>query len=583
MYTHGHHESVLRSHRWRTAANSAAYLLGELGPGLTVLDVGCGPGTITADLAALVAPGRVTAVDTSTGILGQAAAVASERGLENVEFAVADVHALDFPDDSFDVVARPPGAPARGRLLHRAARQRLRQPRARLLGGGGPVAAVHGGRVGGQRAVGLQPAEGGARLQRHVLQLGAGETGLDLRVATAPGPVQPLLPAAAALPVAPAEQFAAAQQVGGGLGEPVAVRVERGDPPAGVLGQLVEVVGGVRGTQRVGVVEAVRLRDADPGEGVVVAEVPGLVGRDQHPGVRGLRHGDVGPPVDRCGLLVRVAYPYADVQEVGVVGEPEVHLEGQVAQPLPLPEADHRAAVGCGHERGVQRRAGQGGVAGGADVPLDPAGEPGPVEGEGGGLEDRVAVEEFAAGGLVVQGVDPAAESGQHGDPQPPVLDDDGVDAGGGALTPVPVEQPGGQDGAQRPVAQLPGHVAGQARPFAGVEGGRRGGRAEWWERVLRSERCCGQVQYGTSYGRGQGALVPSRWAAAGPGAPGDHGTRRWPRGPEPRRPDFARPGPPVTPYGREIGVVDGDVEADAAGRVRAGGGRRRRGCRRRA
>ncbi|MFH9611044.1 class I SAM-dependent methyltransferase [Streptomyces sp. NPDC017448] len=104
VYTHGHHESVLRSHRWRTAANSAAYLLGELRPGQAVLDVGCGPGTITADLAALVAPGRVTAVDTTGDILGRAAAVADERGLGNVEFAVADVHALDFPDDSFDVV-----------------------------------------------------------------------------------------------------------------------------------------------------------------------------------------------------------------------------------------------------------------------------------------------------------------------------------------------------------------------------------------------------------------------------------------------------------------------------------------------
>ncbi|MCX4392531.1 MULTISPECIES: methyltransferase domain-containing protein [unclassified Streptomyces] len=104
VYTHGHHESVLRSHRWRTAANSAAYLLDELRPGLTVLDVGCGPGTITADLAALVAPGRVTAVDTTEEILSRAAEAAAERGLENVEFATADVHALDFPDDSFDVV-----------------------------------------------------------------------------------------------------------------------------------------------------------------------------------------------------------------------------------------------------------------------------------------------------------------------------------------------------------------------------------------------------------------------------------------------------------------------------------------------
>ncbi|MCX4680217.1 class I SAM-dependent methyltransferase [Streptomyces sp. NBC_01433] len=104
VYTHGHHESVLRSHRWRTAANSAAYLIGELRPGLAVLDVGCGPGTITADLAALVAPGPVTAVDTGRDILDQAAAVAAERGLDNVTFATADVHALDFPDDSFDVV-----------------------------------------------------------------------------------------------------------------------------------------------------------------------------------------------------------------------------------------------------------------------------------------------------------------------------------------------------------------------------------------------------------------------------------------------------------------------------------------------
>ena len=46
-YTHGHHESVLRSHRWRTAENSAGYLLPLLRPGMRLLDVGSGPGTIT--------------------------------------------------------------------------------------------------------------------------------------------------------------------------------------------------------------------------------------------------------------------------------------------------------------------------------------------------------------------------------------------------------------------------------------------------------------------------------------------------------------------------------------------------------
>ncbi|MFD9335405.1 methyltransferase domain-containing protein [Streptomyces sp. NPDC060028] len=105
VYTHGHHESVLRSHRWRTAANSAAYLIGELRPGMSVLDVGCGPGTITADLAELVGPGgQVTAVDAAADVLAQAGAYVEERGLRNVSFATADVHALEFSDDSFDVV-----------------------------------------------------------------------------------------------------------------------------------------------------------------------------------------------------------------------------------------------------------------------------------------------------------------------------------------------------------------------------------------------------------------------------------------------------------------------------------------------
>jgi cyclopropane fatty-acyl-phospholipid synthase-like methyltransferase len=64
-YTHGHHESVLRSHRWRSAANSCAYVLDRLGPGTDLLDVGCGPGTITAGLARHVAPGRVVGLDRS--------------------------------------------------------------------------------------------------------------------------------------------------------------------------------------------------------------------------------------------------------------------------------------------------------------------------------------------------------------------------------------------------------------------------------------------------------------------------------------------------------------------------------------
>jgi SAM-dependent methyltransferase len=103
-YTHGHHESVLRSHRRRTAEDSAAYLLPHLRPGLSVLDIGCGPGTITADLAARVAPGAVLAVDQVADVLDVARAEVEGRTLSNVTFATADVHKLEFPDDAFDVV-----------------------------------------------------------------------------------------------------------------------------------------------------------------------------------------------------------------------------------------------------------------------------------------------------------------------------------------------------------------------------------------------------------------------------------------------------------------------------------------------
>ncbi len=103
-YLHGHHESVLRSHRWRTADNSAGYLLPHLRAGMRLLDVGCGPGTITLDLARIVSPGTVVGVDAVDAILDGARAEATAAGADNVIFRVADGMALPFEDASFDVV-----------------------------------------------------------------------------------------------------------------------------------------------------------------------------------------------------------------------------------------------------------------------------------------------------------------------------------------------------------------------------------------------------------------------------------------------------------------------------------------------
>ncbi len=101
-YTHGHHSAVLRSHGWRTAANSAGYLLPHLRSGMALLDVGCGPGTITTDLAAFVAPGRVVGMDAASAAVDAARAGAPATAVD-VSFEQGDAYALPFGAE-FDVV-----------------------------------------------------------------------------------------------------------------------------------------------------------------------------------------------------------------------------------------------------------------------------------------------------------------------------------------------------------------------------------------------------------------------------------------------------------------------------------------------
>ena len=101
-YSHGHHASVLRSHGWRTAENSAAYLLPHLRPDQVLLDVGVGPGTLTADLATRV--GRTVGIDAAPAAVEAARALAQERGLTSLSVQIGDVGALPFADGTFDVV-----------------------------------------------------------------------------------------------------------------------------------------------------------------------------------------------------------------------------------------------------------------------------------------------------------------------------------------------------------------------------------------------------------------------------------------------------------------------------------------------
>ncbi len=102
-YTHGHSESVLRSHTWRTVENSAAYLTDHLTSGKRILDIGCGPGTISLDMARRVNPGEVVGIDMSAEVIDKATA-SIPTDATNVSFTQGSVYSLDFADDSFDIV-----------------------------------------------------------------------------------------------------------------------------------------------------------------------------------------------------------------------------------------------------------------------------------------------------------------------------------------------------------------------------------------------------------------------------------------------------------------------------------------------
>ncbi|KAJ5433848.1 hypothetical protein N7491_004443 [Penicillium cf. griseofulvum] len=103
-YVADHSAPVLRTHAWRTPQNSTAYLLPHLHPTSQILDIGCGPGSITTGLAALVPAGHVTGIEPTSPPLEAARALAASEGITNISFKEGDIHALPFADESFDIV-----------------------------------------------------------------------------------------------------------------------------------------------------------------------------------------------------------------------------------------------------------------------------------------------------------------------------------------------------------------------------------------------------------------------------------------------------------------------------------------------
>lgn len=104
VYQHGHHASVISNHAKRTAESVAAFFLPSLKPGMRLLDVGCGPGSITLGLARRVAPAETIGIDPSPQAIDAARNAAAGVADANITFEIGNIYEPTFAAGSFDAV-----------------------------------------------------------------------------------------------------------------------------------------------------------------------------------------------------------------------------------------------------------------------------------------------------------------------------------------------------------------------------------------------------------------------------------------------------------------------------------------------
>ena len=86
----------------RRTGGAGGFFAPQLRAGMRLIDCGCGPGSITVDLARAVAPGDAIGIDLRADALTQGRTLARERGIANLAFQAASVYQLPYADDSFD-------------------------------------------------------------------------------------------------------------------------------------------------------------------------------------------------------------------------------------------------------------------------------------------------------------------------------------------------------------------------------------------------------------------------------------------------------------------------------------------------
>ena len=96
------HDGSITAFQQKRGGDAAAFYLPFLAPGMRLLDIGCGPGTITAALAEIV--GTAIGVDINPNAIASARQLAAHAGPTKLCFVEADMTALPFEDGAFDAV-----------------------------------------------------------------------------------------------------------------------------------------------------------------------------------------------------------------------------------------------------------------------------------------------------------------------------------------------------------------------------------------------------------------------------------------------------------------------------------------------
>lgn len=103
-YTPGHSQNATDFMSKRSVQSHGQFFLPYLSSGVSVLDCGCGPGSITLSIAALVDPGWVVGVDAGSSQIERAISAAANSGASHAEFRTEDSYALPLGDATFDRV-----------------------------------------------------------------------------------------------------------------------------------------------------------------------------------------------------------------------------------------------------------------------------------------------------------------------------------------------------------------------------------------------------------------------------------------------------------------------------------------------